>query len=302
MKWDGADTQQWKLVRSGDYYGIVSKCSGDSAGLDVYEWSKANGGSVKQWEFWGGECQLWKITPTHGMANVKSITMRNVNSGLYVGAADGALVQTADETAWIVRRSDVDEGVFITDANGNAVTVADKSDGAALTLEAYTGKDDQKFRIWGNADGSYSIHSALTDEASAFDVYEISTEAGAKIVQWNFWGGTGQEFVLAPAAEPVPDPVVTTTTTTVTATTTTTTVTEPVTGKLRLGDVDCNGIVDVTDAVLLARLLAEDGEAVVSEQGMRNADCNQDGSRSMDDTTLILQHIAKLKLLPEIEE
>ena len=113
---------------------------------------------------------------------------------------------------------------------------------------------------------------------------------------------TGQEFVLAPAAEPVPDPVVTTTTTTVTATTTTTTVTEPVTGKLRLGDVDCNGIVDVTDAVLLARLLAEDDEAVVSQQGMRNADCNQDGSRSMDDTTLILQHVAKLRLLPEIEE
>ena len=77
---------------------------------------------------------------------------------------------------------------------------------------------------------------------------------------------------------------------------------EPVTGKLRLGDVDCNGIVDVTDAVLLARLLAEDGEAVVSQQGMRNADCNQDGSRSMDDTTLILQHVAKLRLLPEIEE
>ena len=307
VKWDGADTQQWKLIKSGDYYGIVSKCSGDSAGLDVYEWSKENGGSVKQWEYWGGECQLWKITPTHGMANVKSITMRNVNSGLYGGAANGSLVQTADETAWIVRRSDVDEGVFITDANGNAVTVADKSDGAALTLEAYTGADNQKFRIWGNADGSYSIHSVLTDEASAFDVYEISTEAGAKIVQWNFWGGTGQEFVLAPAAVPKPDPVVTTTTTalittTTTETTTTATETEPVKGKLMLGDVDCSGDIDVSDTVLLARMLSEDGDAIVTAQGRKNADCDQDGIPTMDDATLILQHIAKLKLLPEIEE
>ena len=286
----GADHQQFRLVKSGGYYGIVSKCSGDAAGLDVYEWSTANGGTIKQWEFWGGECQLWKIVPTHGMPNVKYATMRNVNSGLYVGADNGSLVQSVAETAWIFRRSESDSGVFITDANGNAVTVADKSDGAALTLTPYTGKDDQKFMIWGNEDGSYSIHSVLTDEASAFDVYEISSEAGAKIVQWNYWGGLGQEFILAPAAEPQPDPVETTTTTTLTTT-------EPDNISKLLGDTDCNGEVNVLDAVLLARVFGESDGVDISDQGKKNGDCNQNGTPETDDLTLLLLHLAHIKPL-----
>ncbi|MCQ2408728.1 MAG: dockerin type I repeat-containing protein, partial [Oscillospiraceae bacterium] len=91
-------------------------------------------------------------------------------------------------------------------------------------------------------------------------------------------------------------------TTTTGITTTTTTSTAPVTDKLMLGDVDCNGEVDVSDTVLLARMLSEDSDAIVTAQGMKNADCDQDGKPSMDDATLILQHIAKLRLLPVIEK
>ncbi|MCQ2407913.1 MAG: endo-1,4-beta-xylanase [Oscillospiraceae bacterium] len=87
------------------------------------------------------------------------------------------------------------------------------------------------------------------------------------------------------------------TTTTTEATTTTTTTTTTKTDKATLlGDVDCNGDVDVSDVVLLARLLVEDGDAVVTETGKLNADANHNGKPDMEDGTLILQHIAKIKV------
>ena len=64
-----------------------------------------------------------------------------------------------------------------------------------------------------------------------------------------------------------------------------------------LGDVDCNGIIDVSDVVLLARYVSEDGTAVISQVGKLNADANKNGQPDMDDGALILQHVAKIKLL-----
>lgn len=92
---------------------------------------------------------------------------------------------------------------------------------------------------------------------------------------------------------------VTTTVTTVTETetTVTTTATEAAAEILR-GDVDCNKVCDVSDAVLLARLIAEDSAAVITTQGLRGADCNGDGNRTSEDVTRLLQYIAKM--IPEI--
>ena len=100
----------------------------------------------------------------------------------------------------------------------------------------------------------------------------------------------------------VPKPEETTTTTTVTTTTETTTTTTAETTteseqqtEIRLrGDVNCSGNVDVSDAVLLARFIAEDSAAKITEPGKRNADCNGDGVRDGADTVMILQYIAKL--------
>ena len=64
--------------------------------------------------------------------------------------------------------------------------------------------------------------------------------------------------------------------------------------KLHLGDVNCSGKVDISDAVLLARFVAEDTEANVSVQGKKNADVNKNSNLESDDVTLILKYIAKL--------
>ena len=61
------------------------------------------------------------------------------------------------------------------------------------------------------------------------------------------------------------------------------------------GDVNCDGGVDVSDAVLLARFTAEDQEAVIEDQGKKNADVDGAFGLTGDDVIFILQFIAKIK-------
>ncbi|MBR3446415.1 MAG: glycoside hydrolase [Oscillospiraceae bacterium] len=60
-----------------------------------------------------------------------------------------------------------------------------------------------------------------------------------------------------------------------------------------LGDADCSGVVDVSDAVLIARFAAEDKNAVITDQGLRNADCDSTPGVDGSDLTRVLRYIAK---------
>ena len=64
-------------------------------------------------------------------------------------------------------------------------------------------------------------------------------------------------------------------------------------GTVSYGDVNVDKHVDVSDAVLLSRMLAEDKTAKITSQGKLNADCKKDGDLSSDDVLRILQYIAK---------
>ncbi|MBR3046046.1 MAG: leucine-rich repeat protein, partial [Oscillospiraceae bacterium] len=59
------------------------------------------------------------------------------------------------------------------------------------------------------------------------------------------------------------------------------------------GDADGNGVVDVSDAVLLARFCVEDRHVKITDLGLLNADVNGDGQADMEDQTLIVLYIAK---------
>ncbi len=75
--------------------------------------------------------------------------------------------------------------------------------------------------------------------------------------------------------------------------TTETTTTEPGSENLR-GDVDCNGVVNVLDAVLLSRVAAEDTKSGVTEQGKLNADVDGVIGVSTKDLTHLLKYLAGL--------
>ncbi len=59
------------------------------------------------------------------------------------------------------------------------------------------------------------------------------------------------------------------------------------------GDANCDESIDVADAVLIARFAAEDSDAAMTDQGRQNADVTHDGNVDGQDTTKILQYIAK---------
>ncbi|MBP0966130.1 MAG: endo-1,4-beta-xylanase, partial [Oscillospiraceae bacterium] len=62
------------------------------------------------------------------------------------------------------------------------------------------------------------------------------------------------------------------------------------------GDADCNGELESYDAVLVMMFLAEDPGAVLSEQGMINADVNCDGMITVTDVNWILRGVRVLSM------
>ncbi|MBR6106661.1 MAG: dockerin type I repeat-containing protein, partial [Oscillospiraceae bacterium] len=91
---------------------------------------------------------------------------------------------------------------------------------------------------------------------------------------------------------------VTTTTTTETVTTTTTTETtkEPV-SKIVWGDTDCNGEVNIMDAVLLARAVGDDPtltDAEFAEENKANSDVEYSGNVDANDLSKLMSYLARM--------
>lgn len=82
----------------------------------------------------------------------------------------------------------------------------------------------------------------------------------------------------------------TTTTTTPFTTTSTTTTTAPV---FKLGDVDGNGMIEVTDAVLVLTYYAKSAAGIAVTIDSRSADVNQDGIVDVVDAVGILTYYAR---------
>ena len=71
-------------------------------------------------------------------------------------------------------------------------------------------------------------------------------------------------------------------------------VTTPDPSKIKWGDADCSGQVDVSDAVLVARFANADKGAKITDAGVANADVTHDGNVDADDASKILEVIARL--------
>ena len=61
------------------------------------------------------------------------------------------------------------------------------------------------------------------------------------------------------------------------------------------GDLNIDGKVTVADAVMLARVIAEDATVTVTDAGLLNADLNASGAPDQEDLTLILKQLAGIK-------
>jgi len=56
-----------------------------------------------------------------------------------------------------------------------------------------------------------------------------------------------------------------------------------------VGDVNLDGNIDLTDAVMLGKIIS--GSVEMNDQQKQNADCTKDGSVTTDDTQLLMQFL-----------
>ena len=68
---------------------------------------------------------------------------------------------------------------------------------------------------------------------------------------------------------------------------------EPIEPSLKRGDANCDGSVDISDAVLICRFTVGDEDASITDQGRVNADVTQDGKVDTGDSEKLLKYIAK---------
>lgn len=161
---------------------------------------------------------------------------------------------------------------------------------------------------------SDTSEAGLETQAQIYsDIMDALVEYSDSISAVVFWGVTDdqswrasqlpllfdKDFKAKPAYYSIVDglePVTTAPqdTTTTTTTTTTTAATTAPSGDFLAGDVDCNGVVEINDAVLLARYVAQDDTVKITVQGIANGDYNQDGSVDSTDITAVCRQLAHL--------
>ena len=93
----------------------------------------------------------------------------------------------------------------------------------------------------------------------------------------------------------------TTTSETTTTVTETVTTTEPKTEVTLCGDANCDGKVDVSDAVLIMQTLSNPSKYQLTEQGKANADCSGDGDGVTNSDALAIQKFM-LSLIDKLPE
>jgi len=127
------------------------------------------------------------------------------------------------------------------------------------------------------------------DSSSGKATIEFKVPSGVTSVHFEIWWPTSATIESAvltmSSSATVPEE---------TTTTTSSSSSDPRQNNYKRGDVDCNGDVDVLDAVMLARVAAEDTQTGVSAQGKLNADTNGDNAVTNQDLSKLLKYLANI--------
>lgn len=233
QKYTGVDNQLFKIKKCGSEYGVVSKCSKDTGGLDVYEWSKTNGGNINQWNYWEGGCQIWSITPVHSSVSDGNYTLHSTDIG-FICNDRSKLTQaakTANDKIW--NFTNLGDGSYSIKTVGGKALTAGSSE---FSIEEYTGSEQQKFKVICNKDGSYSILSG--NNCAELDSQKLGLNT--------FTGAEAQKFVLEPIIAEEE--------------------------KLIVGDVNADGALNTADLVMLQKYLLGAGTLTSPETADINGD------------------------------
>lgn len=133
--------------------------------------------------------------------------MQNVNSGLYLSVADGKaesganVQQSADRAASLWTLADAGDGYYYIYSALDKTYCIDlpygsADNGTSIGLWSNDESDARKFKFLDNGDGSYTIVTKSSKDASCFGVMADSKEEGADVIQWTSTGNPSQKWIM----------------------------------------------------------------------------------------------------------
>ena len=223
---------------------------------------------------------------------------KNVNSGLYLEVANGSAaagtnVQQGDSSnpeaknTWQLKAAS-DGYYYMYSMLGDGKTYlldldyGKKDNGTNIGIYTDTNNDAQLFKFSKNSDGSYLILTKNSKDRSCVEVVSAKTESGANVQQWERNGHACQSWVAEEVNSSISQPT-----------------TEEI-GKLVYGDVNCNGTVDIADAVITKLYIINPSKYSLSKQGLKNADVHNVGNGINAQDALAIQSyvISRIETLP----
>lgn len=293
---DDKDSELFKFVSAGKgTYTLVTKLTEDTGCIGVSGGAQEAGASLVQREDTGAADQLWEfemegrfitgLRITDHDRQEKWMTMRHADNGVLI-YGDRDFTYTGLPAELI----DAETVCTACDAKYAENAVAEFSVKVPATV--YIGMDERVDPLpawlsdWTPTDLHFGSSNDVTFRCYAKDV----TPGGIVTLGANGQSSYCVMYSVFVAAKPAETTTTTTETTTVPTTTTETTVTTPADTVL-YGDLDCNGTVELTDAVMLAKAAAGI-DVSLSAAGRRNADCDGDGTVGSGDLTRMLLYLS----------
>ncbi len=294
----------FKFVAAADgSYEIVTKLNDDASCIGVSGGSRDPGANVLLWECDGSANQHWAIEIEGRLLSALNVLdSEHAKSYWFMRhASDGVLIYGDREVTFTGLPEALVGAETVVTACDSKYTSGTLAECVAKTdITVYVAMDTRVTSLpaWLSGWAQTDLRFSSTGDVE-YLCYAKDFAAGETVTL----GENGQSSnCVNYAVFAVGMTVAVETTTTVTSETTTETTTvpvdEPPVSELLRGDVDCSGDVNVADAVLLARFLAEDHEIEVTMQGKLNAYCNDDEYITSDDLAVILQYLAGI--LPQI--
>ena len=237
------------------------------------------------------------------MDTSKAYRFRNVNSGLYLEvkngeAAVGANVQQwggeniGDWNTWRLKHKGYNYYEIWSYLGGGSTYLLDvdsgsSANGANIALNTNKNYGAQWFRFFENSDGSYTMVSRCSGDNGAIEVGSALTYAGANIQQWEVNGHNCQKWILEEVdlsgnndPDPHNDP-------------------QYVNMLVKVpGDANCDGTVDMADAVAIRKYVSASYQYPLTEQGLKNADVDSSGNINNNDASYIQQYVLGIRSLP----
>lgn len=265
-------------------------------------------GALKLAELAASQINFGKEEPIVGAVMKENVdyTFKNANSGLFMEVADAKAEAGTNVQQWGIDSFSAHNTWHLKAAgDGYYYIISNLGDKNTYFLDVDYGKTDngtnigiytdtkadaQLYKFVENQDGTYTITTKVSKDKSCIEVKSALTESGANIQEWERNGASCQNWY----ADIVEYPESTT------SAPTTAPPTSEIPGVLQ-GDANCDGIINITDVVVVICYSASDTLNELSAEGLNNADVyNRGDGVNTSDAVLIQQYLVRLASFPEI--